>query len=121
MSAFVPILGTTFAIKSALKALGGRWDAGNRVWEVPACKAVEARRLAKDEYRRVCTHPNSWDENQEEQSRQVAYAQSAAEDWAETREYARMVKADPEAAEARIAWLKSEAIRLKAEYIAEYE
>ncbi len=41
----VPITGNTFPVKDALKALGGKWDASQKTWMVPAAKADEARRL----------------------------------------------------------------------------
>ena len=37
--------GNTYPVKDALKALGGRWDAGNKVWKVPASRYAEAQKL----------------------------------------------------------------------------
>ena len=41
----VLITGNTYPVKDALKALGGRWDAAEKGWRVPAANAGEARRL----------------------------------------------------------------------------
>jgi hypothetical protein len=39
------ITGNTFPVKDQLRALGGRWDADEKGWRVPADKADEARQL----------------------------------------------------------------------------
>jgi hypothetical protein len=39
------INGNTYPVRQALRALGGRWDAAQRVWLVPAERAKEARAL----------------------------------------------------------------------------
>ena len=39
------VTGNTFPVKEALKALGGRWDAVNKGWNVPANNATKAREL----------------------------------------------------------------------------
>lgn len=41
----VKISGNTYPVKDALKVLGGRWDAAEKAWMVPAEKADEARAL----------------------------------------------------------------------------
>jgi hypothetical protein len=41
----IAITGNTFPVKDQLKALGGRWNAADRVWMVPQEKADEARKL----------------------------------------------------------------------------
>jgi len=41
----VLITGNTFPVKDALRALGGRWNAGRIGWEVPAAREAEARQL----------------------------------------------------------------------------
>ena len=41
----VPIHGNTYPIKEQLKALGGRWNANDKVWEVPASLAAEAKAI----------------------------------------------------------------------------
>lgn len=40
-----PITGNTFPVKDQLKALGGRWDATAKAWNVPEERAEEARAL----------------------------------------------------------------------------
>jgi hypothetical protein len=44
--ALVQIRGNTYPIREALKALGGRWNADDKVWEVPSSRAEEAKALA---------------------------------------------------------------------------
>lgn len=41
----IAITGNTFAVKEQLKALGGRWDATAKAWNVPDERAEEARAL----------------------------------------------------------------------------
>ena len=41
----VAITGNTYPIKDQIKALGGKWDADQRAWMVPANKAEEAKAL----------------------------------------------------------------------------
>lgn len=41
----VPVAGNTYPVKEELKALGARWDAGEKAWMVPAEKAAEAQRI----------------------------------------------------------------------------
>lgn len=41
----VLITGNTFPVKESLKALGGRWNAAAKGWDVPADKADEAKAL----------------------------------------------------------------------------
>ena len=43
--ALVPIRGNTYAVREQLKALFGKWNANDKVWEVPAFHAAEARAL----------------------------------------------------------------------------
>lgn len=45
MSNTVLITGNTYPVKDALRALGGRWNATAKGWDVPADKAAEARVL----------------------------------------------------------------------------
>lgn len=45
MSATVLVTGNTYNVRDGLKALGGRWDAANKGWAVPASRAEEARAL----------------------------------------------------------------------------
>jgi hypothetical protein len=44
----VAISGNTFPVKDALKALGARWDAANRVWMISADKAEQAKSLVEN-------------------------------------------------------------------------
>ena len=39
------ITGNTFPVKDQLKALGGRWNAAQKCWEVPDAVADQARAL----------------------------------------------------------------------------
>jgi hypothetical protein len=39
------ITGNTFPVKDKLKALGGKWDADNKVWKVPDDKEQEAKAI----------------------------------------------------------------------------
>jgi hypothetical protein len=41
----VAISGNTYPVKDQIKALGGRWNADQKAWMVPAEKADQARRL----------------------------------------------------------------------------
>lgn len=41
----VQIRGNTYAIREELKALGGRWNPDDKVWEVPSRRAAEAQAL----------------------------------------------------------------------------
>ena len=41
----VLITGNTYPVKEQIKALGGRWDAESKGWNVPVEKADEVRRL----------------------------------------------------------------------------
>lgn len=41
----VEITGNTYPVRDQLKALGGKWNAGRKVWMVPADKADAARQL----------------------------------------------------------------------------
>ena len=43
--ALVPIRGNTYAVREQLKALFGKWNANDKVWEVPASHAAKARAL----------------------------------------------------------------------------
>ena len=43
--ALVAINGNTYPIKDQLRALGGKWDAANKVWMVPQERASEAQKL----------------------------------------------------------------------------
>lgn len=47
--ALVQIRGNTYPIREQLKALGGRWNADDKVWEVPAFNSAEARALAQSQ------------------------------------------------------------------------
>lgn len=44
-SDLVAIRGNTFPVKDQLKALGGRWNAGEKCWMVPADRAEDAQRI----------------------------------------------------------------------------
>lgn len=44
----IAIKGNTFPVKDKLRALGGRWDADEKVWKVPPAKAEEARKLVEN-------------------------------------------------------------------------
>ncbi len=39
------ITGNTYPVREQLKALGGRWNANARGWDVPADKAEQARKI----------------------------------------------------------------------------
>lgn len=39
------ITGNTYPVKDALRAMGGKWDAGRKAWLVPDDKAAEAAEL----------------------------------------------------------------------------
>jgi hypothetical protein len=39
------ITGNTYPVRDQLRALGGRWNAAAKCWEVPDDKAAEANRL----------------------------------------------------------------------------
>jgi hypothetical protein len=41
----VAITGNTYPVKEQIKALGGRWNADQKAWMVPAHKADAARKL----------------------------------------------------------------------------
>ena len=41
----VTITGNTYAVKDAIKALGGRWNQSAKGWDVPAAKAAAAQAL----------------------------------------------------------------------------
>lgn len=43
----VQIRGNTYPIRDQLKALGGRWNADDKVWEVPASTSANALALVK--------------------------------------------------------------------------
>ena len=45
---YVPIYGNTYPVKDQLKALGGRWDPGQRAWKVPEEKVEAARKLVAE-------------------------------------------------------------------------
>jgi hypothetical protein len=47
--ALVQIRGNTYPIRDQLKALGGRWNPDDKVWEVPASNSAEARALAQSQ------------------------------------------------------------------------
>lgn len=44
-TATVLVTGNTYPVKDSIKALGGRWDAANKGWRVPADKADRAKAL----------------------------------------------------------------------------
>lgn len=44
-STTVLVTGNTFPVKEQIKALGGRWDAANKGWRVPADKADRAKAI----------------------------------------------------------------------------
>lgn len=44
-SSTVLVTGNTYPVKDSIKALGGRWDAANKGWRVPADKAAQAQAL----------------------------------------------------------------------------
>lgn len=41
----VLVIGNTYPVKDALRAMGGRWNADAKGWEVPAAKEAEAKAL----------------------------------------------------------------------------
>ena len=41
----ITITGDTYAVKDAIKALGGRWNQTAKGWDVPAAKAAQAQAL----------------------------------------------------------------------------
>lgn len=45
MSNTTLIVGNTYPVKDALRAMGGRWDAGAKGWRVPSERAAEAQAL----------------------------------------------------------------------------
>ncbi len=45
MSATYTVTGNTYPVKDQLKALGGRWNAAAKGWDMPAEKVGEARKL----------------------------------------------------------------------------
>ena len=51
------VTGNTYDIRDKLKAMGGKWDAANRVWMVPGDKWEEAQALAKPKPRAAPTKP----------------------------------------------------------------
>lgn len=42
---YVTIIGNTYPVRDRLKALGGRWNAAARGWDVPADREAEARAI----------------------------------------------------------------------------
>lgn len=44
----VAITGNTYPVKEQLKALGARWDGGNKAWMIDADKADQARAIVAD-------------------------------------------------------------------------
>jgi hypothetical protein len=44
-TSLVAVTGNTFPVKDQIKALGGRWNADQKAWMVPADKADAARAL----------------------------------------------------------------------------
>lgn len=42
------IIGNTYPVKDALKNMGARWDAANRVWMIAADKAEAAQSLVEN-------------------------------------------------------------------------
>lgn len=57
MTKRIAIIGNTYPVKEQLKALGGRWDADQRAWMVPAEKAEQARSLVTS----APTSKKNWD------------------------------------------------------------
>ena len=58
------ITGNTFAVKDALKHLGGRWDAQAKGWQVPDERAEEAQALVdKATYRGPGIWSSTWPRN----------------------------------------------------------
>lgn len=45
MTQTILVTGNTYPVKDAIKSLGGRWDAANKGWRVPADKAAQAQAL----------------------------------------------------------------------------
>jgi hypothetical protein len=41
----ISISGNTYAVRTQLAALGGKWNAATKQWMVPADRAAEARKL----------------------------------------------------------------------------
>lgn len=39
------VTGNTYLVKDEIKALGGKWDAAAKGWQVPEARAAEAQRL----------------------------------------------------------------------------
>lgn len=50
------ITGNTFPVKDELKAMGGRWNAKDKVWEVPSDRAEEAKKVVQA----VIKNPPPW-------------------------------------------------------------
>jgi len=44
-SATVTIIGNTYPVREGLRALGGRWNANAKGWDVPTANAAAARSL----------------------------------------------------------------------------
>lgn len=44
----VLITGNTYPVREEIKAMGGKWDSLNQGWQVPASKAVAARKLVSE-------------------------------------------------------------------------
>ena len=41
----VKVFGKTFPVKDALRDMGGKWNAGEKCWEVPDDKGEDAKKL----------------------------------------------------------------------------
>ena len=52
MSKMILVTGNTFPIKDQLKALGGKWDAAEKVWRIPESKVEEAKNLVRQKEQR---------------------------------------------------------------------
>jgi hypothetical protein len=44
----VPVKGNTYPVKEQLKALGGRWNADQKLWMVPSIKESEAKSIVSN-------------------------------------------------------------------------
>lgn len=54
MGKMIAISGNTYPVKDQLKALGGRWDAASKCWQVPEEQAAVARVLVDEQPLWVC-------------------------------------------------------------------
>lgn len=55
---YVAVTGNTYLVRHDLRALGGRWDATSRTWQVPFDRAGEARELVAAAAKRTAGAPD---------------------------------------------------------------